>query len=158
VECHIPTLYLHSADFHEPNEFNRPGALTPRHIKNVIALPISVQQSVDGYAVSAFTDLKRHSMCDEENRRLCNEELRQDNVPEDLFMTARLWDLGTSAPYCHRGDCATLTEAIRAHGGEARPSAEAFAKLPRGAKVELIEFLRTLGAEPLSPVSAAQTR
>jgi len=86
-------------------------------------------------------------MCDETINRLCNEKLRQDNVPQDEFVTAKLWDLSTSAPYCHRGDCTTITEAISVHGGDARESLEKFNELLDNEKRELVLFLSKLGSE-----------
>jgi hypothetical protein len=90
-------------------------------------------------------------MCDNEVRHFCNERLRQDNVPQELFMTLRLWDLATSAPYCHRGDCSTVTEAILAHGGEARAARDRFIDLPASSRRSLIDFLLSLGARQIAP-------
>lgn len=143
--CHRPRTYLNSNVFTEPNQFNRPGSLTPTYTKNVVRASLPLQRDVRGYFIEPFTDFRRHVMCDSSQRRLCNEELKQDNVPLDQFMTSRLWDLATSAPYCHRGDCATLTEAIQAHGGDARESAKQFDRLDSGKKRELVAFLLKLG-------------
>ena len=145
ANCHRPRSYLKSNVFAEPNPFNRPGSLTPPYTTNVIRAPLLLQQDAKGYFIEPFTDFRRHTMCDSNQRRLCNEELKQDNVPLDQFMTARLWDLATSAPYCHRGDCGTLTEAIQAHGGEATDSAQRFGQLDPLEKRRLIAFLLTLG-------------
>ncbi|MBM3783846.1 MAG: hypothetical protein FJW30_05765 [Acidobacteria bacterium] len=144
--CHRPRTYIKSNVFSEPNPFNRPGSLTPTYTTNVIRAPLVLQRDSKGYYIEAFTDFQRHVMCDSNQRRLCNEELKQDNVPLDQFMTARLWDLATSAPYCHRGDCGTLTEAIQAHGGEATASAQRFGELDSQEKRNLIAFLLTLGS------------
>jgi len=65
-------------------------------------------------------------------------------------MTPRLWDLATSGPYCHRGDCSTISEAILAHGGEARAARERFWALSRDEKKSLVDFLRSLGAEQIA--------
>lgn len=145
ANCHRPRTYLKSNVFVEPNPFNRPGSLTPTYTSNVIRAPLPIQRDAKGYFIEAFTDFRRHVMCDNNQRRLCNEELKQDNVPLNQFMTARLWDLATSAPYCHRGDCSTLTEAIRSHGGEAKESLLQFEQLNARDKRKLIAFLLTLG-------------
>jgi AcrR family transcriptional regulator len=76
--------------------------------------------------VAAFTDLKRHVICDTDDPFFCNERLRQDFVPTNQFMTARLWDVGSSAPYGHRGDLTTVSEVIVHHSGEAKSSKQAF--------------------------------
>jgi Di-haem oxidoreductase, putative peroxidase len=145
--CHMPRVHLISNIFTEPSSLNRPGSLTPSYVKHTVQMPLSIQRDANGYYIDAFTDFRRHNMCDLERNRLCNEELKQDNVPLDLFMTSRLWDLATSGPYCHRGDCATITEAIRAHGGEARSSANNFDALSDNDKRELVGFLLTLGSK-----------
>ncbi len=62
-------------------------------------------------------------------------------------MTMKLWDLATSAPYGHRGDCGTLSEVILAHGGEARAARQKFQSLSDAKKRSMIEFLLSLGAE-----------
>jgi hypothetical protein len=144
--CHVPSLPLRSQRFSEPNPYNRPGTLTPQYTTNVVALELPRPPGVTSVdEVRLFSDLRRHVMCDQDRQRLCNEELKQDNVPREQFMTARLWDLATSAPYCHRGDCATVTEAIEAHGGEGRAASEAFQRLPPAGKRALIGYLLSLG-------------
>jgi len=148
--CHMPTMSLQSRIFKEPNEFNREGVMTPGETKNQIEMPLKLETAGkgagQGYVIHAFTDLKRHVICDSKRSFLCNERKKQDKVPTNEFMTPRLWDLHTKAPYCHRGDCTTLTEAIEAHGGEANAVTDAFDALPRADKVTLIAFLKSLGA------------
>jgi hypothetical protein len=151
ANCHRPTLPLESTTFTEPSEFNRPGALTPEDSTATFSIDIqSSSGSVEpgakgGLLVSAYTDLKRHTICDDDISFLCNERIRQDGVPVDQFLTSKLWDLKLSAPYCHRGDCSTLSEAILYHGGEARNSRDQFLELPDSEKRILIKFLLSLG-------------
>jgi CxxC motif-containing protein (DUF1111 family) len=144
--CHIPNMYLQSRVFSEPNEFNREGVMTPAETNNVIKMPLPLEKAAKGYVIHAFSDLKRHVMCDTKRNFLCNERKKQDKVPLNEFMTSRLWDLNTKAPYCHRGDCTSITEAIVAHGGEASGSTDAFEALPRQDKITLVRFLKSLGA------------
>jgi CxxC motif-containing protein (DUF1111 family) len=120
--------------------------MSARDTGHLVSLPLDVPSDTDGAFVEMYSDLKRHSMCDEEVRHFCNEERRQDNVHPSLFMTPRLWDLATSAPYCHRGDCTTLTEAVLAHGGEARASREGFRRLPEEQQRVVVAFLMSLGS------------
>jgi cytochrome c peroxidase len=153
ASCHIPAIVLNSSIFFEPNKFNRPGALTPQYTANTIALNLESNLNMDDrgrYIARAFTDLKRHRMCDREVRFLCNEMRKQDNVGLELFMTQKLWDLATSGPYCHRGDCTTLGEAILVHGGEGRASRDAFVMAPMEDKRALIAYLNTLGRAEVS--------
>jgi cytochrome c peroxidase len=147
ANCHTPRTRLTSNVFAGPGPYNRPGAMSTRDATAIVRTPLDIPRHEDGYAVSMYSDLKRHRMCDAEVRHFCNEQIRQDNVEQELFMTMRLWDLATSAPYGHRGDCGTLSEAILAHGGEARPAREKFVKLSDDEKRALIAFLLSLGAE-----------
>ena len=144
--CHVPSMHLQSNVFNEPNEFNREGVMTPAETKNHIKMPLKLERDGKGYVLHAFTDLKRHVICDTNRNFLCNERKKQDKVPLNEFMTPRLWDLNTKAPYCHRGDCTTITEAIEAHGGEASAVTDAFDALPRADKVSLVAFLKSLGS------------
>ena len=117
------------------------------YTNNVIKLDLRqyLDRSPDGlFVVRAFTDLKRHDMCDLEVNALCNEERRQDNVAVRVFMMQKLWDLATSAPYCHRGDCTSLSEAILVHGGEGRAARELFLNCPMQDKRSLLAFLNSL--------------
>jgi CxxC motif-containing protein (DUF1111 family) len=146
AECHTPRTRLRSNVFSEPGPFNRPGAMSAKDATTIVRTALDVPPEADGYVVAMYSDLKRHQMCDNEVRHFCNERLRQDNVRQELFMTMRLWDAATSAPYGHRGDCGTLSEVILAHGGEGRPARENFLALSDVKKRELIEFLLSLGA------------
>jgi hypothetical protein len=144
--CHISSMHLQSNTFNEPNEFNREGVMSPAETRNHIKMPLKLERDGKGFVLHAFTDLKRHTMCDEKRHFFCNERKKQDKVPLNEFMTPRLWDLNTKAPYCHRGDCTTITEAIEAHGGEASAATDAFDALPRVDKVSLVRFLKSLGS------------
>jgi hypothetical protein len=144
--CHKPALHLQSNVFNEPNEFNREGVLAPADTTNHIRMPLPLARDGAGYVINAYTDLKRHVMCDDKRKYFCNERKKQDKVPLNEFMTPRLWDLHTKAPYCHRGDCTSITEAIVAHGGEAGASADAFDALTRNDKITLVQFLKQLGS------------
>lgn len=143
--CHVPAIDVAAAVFVEPNKLNRPGTLTPNYTKNVVKMSLAADKDSNG-RIAFYSDFRRHNMCDSTQSMLCNEELIQDNVPKNLFMTARLWDLATSAPYCHRGNCPTVTDAIRAHGGEGSASVREFEKLSSAQKRELIRFLLSLGS------------
>jgi len=154
--CHVPELVLHTGFFSEPSPYNRPGAIIPADVSGVVEIRLPVTDTSSGIRtsnsgdliVSAYTDLKRHVICDEEVSFLCNEKIRQDNVSTDEFLTAKLWSVATSAPYCHRGDCSTLSEAILYHGGEAREARLSFLSLTDGDKKAVIRFLLSLGRAP----------
>lgn len=123
----------------------------PTDVGGQIAVPLSfspdsaVSKDATGQlSVAAYTDLKRHLICDEDDPFFCNEQRRQDFVPIDQFLTSKLWDAGTSAPYGHRGDLPTLSEAILHHSGEAKEVKRAFLSLPSDQKTAIISFLRSL--------------
>jgi len=145
--CHTPKTPIQSNLFTEPGRFNRPGAMSTKDTATIVQVRLDVPAKNGQLFVQMYSDLKRHRMCDAEVRHFCNEGLRQDNVNEELFMTARLWNLATSAPYCHRGDCSTISEAILAHGGEARVAREKFIALATSKKKSLVKFLLALGME-----------
>lgn len=152
--CHLSALELSSPIFSEPNHFNRPGALSSKYDPYSIRMNLSryLDKVDDKYIVRAFTDLKRHDMCDDDIKFFCNEKRKQDNVGLELFMTMKLWDLATSGPYCHRGNCSTITEAIDGHGGEGRASRDVYVASPSSERRALISYLLTLGkGDELSP-------
>jgi CxxC motif-containing protein (DUF1111 family) len=67
------------------------------------------------------------------------------------WRTAPLWGLGFSealaegnARFLHDGRARSIEEAILWHGGEALASREAFRKLPKAEREELVRFLRSL--------------
>ncbi len=60
-----------------------------------------------------------------------------------FFLTRKLWDVGNSAPYGHRGDVSTITETILFHGDEGRPSREAFLALSVQDQKSLAQFLKS---------------
>jgi len=50
--------------------------------------------------------------------------------------------------YGHRGDLTTITDAILAHGGEARASRDAFVELGSKQQASVVKFLKTLQILP----------
>ena len=94
--------------------------------------------------VPVFSDLKRHVIADTARPHYANEVLAQRFVNRDAFLTARLWGVGSTAPYGHRGDLTTLHEAIIHHGGEANPSRQAYEDLDESDRRRVIAFLQTL--------------
>ena len=155
--CHKPELELSSTIFTEPNPFNPPGTCAnaadgcPDYSFD-LSTKAGLNKNPDGTAtVRAYTDLKRHDLCDEDINWFCNEQLAQgradaiDGTPgTHFFLTRKLWDVGNTAPYGHRGDISTITEAILQHGGEGRASRDAFAASPVMDQKALVNFLKTL--------------
>jgi CxxC motif-containing protein (DUF1111 family) len=110
--------------------------------------------------VRAFTDLKRHDLNDAELHHFDNERVPQGQLngfadaadftippaarSTGAFLSRKLWDVGNSDPYGHRGDLTTLTEAIWFHGGEARAERDFYFALPQARQDEVIEFLKSM--------------
>src|SRR5215468_10469499 len=80
--------------------------------------------------------------------RLVSIRMAQNGVPTNQFITRKLWDVGNTAPYGHRGDLTTITEAILHHAGEARLARERFSSLSKDQQGEIIEFLKQLQILP----------
>lgn len=151
-ECHIPALPLDSLVFHDPGPFDTAGTLRQSDVGTPLALDLATldwakalpRDDQDRVLVPLYGDLKRHKIADAANDTFGNELLAQRFVARDVFITAELWGVGSTAPYGHRGDLTTLNEAILAHGGEARESRKAYAALPETDRQSIIAFLRSL--------------
>jgi cytochrome c peroxidase len=170
--CHVPRLILDSPVFTEPGPYNPPGNLNARDVTRPFGFDLTrdgpgphLERLPGGRAVvAAFTDLKRHDLSDGTYRHFANEKVPQGSLtgtappaafteppqprPVRQFLTRRLWDVGNTNPYGHRGDLTTLTEAIHFHGGEARSTRDAFFRLPPEGQAAVIEFLKALQALP----------
>jgi hypothetical protein len=164
TSCHVPSMALNSRHFVEPNPYNPAGNCKsaqdgcPSYSFDMTKTgdkPRLEKGPKDTAIIRAYTDLKRHNLCDDENspdpiRWFCNEQLAQGRPDQDgkpgaeFFLTRKLWDVGNTAPYGHRGDISTITEAILYHGGEARASRDAFAAKPVEDQKALVAFLKTL--------------
>lgn len=163
--CHVPMLELDSAVFTEPYALNPAGtwadtsAVYSFDMTEEGEYPRLESNGSGGAEVWAFTDLKRHNLCDAEGTEdaityFCNENLAQGRPDQDgmpgtaFFLTRKLWDVGNSSPYGHRGDLTTISEAILMHGGEGRASRDAFAALSADSQADVVTFLKTLQVVP----------
>jgi CxxC motif-containing protein (DUF1111 family) len=152
--CHVPAMTLRSRFFTEPNPFNPPGNLqTSAHpltfdVTRDGEKPRLERTPEGGAIVRAYTDLKRHDLCDSTDAFFCNERIPQAGISTRQFLTRKLWDAGNSAPYGHRGDLTTLTEAIDHHHGEAKATRHTFFSLSPPQRAQIIEFLKTLQILP----------
>ncbi len=171
ASCHTPEMVLESRHFVEPNPFNPPGTCSDLAVCPEFSYDMTAQgegphleRGPRGTAiVRAYTDLKRHNLCDAEINHYCNEQLAQGRPAQDgrpgaeFFLTRKLWDVGNSAPYGHRGDLSTIAEAILAHGGEGRAARDAFAARSEAEQRALVKFLKTLQVLPAgSPRAVVQ--
>lgn len=165
--CHMPSMTLDFPVFTEPSGLNPVG--THADQEALVAIDLVLETAgpklevapMGGVIVRAYTDFKRHNLCDPADavdavRHFCNETLDQGRPAQDgrpgaeFFLTRRLWDVGNSAPYGHRGDLTTIAEAIQAHGGEARAMRDGFMAAPRADQLALVRFLKSLQVLPPS--------
>ncbi|WP_417688707.1 hypothetical protein [Roseibium sp.] len=150
--CHKPALPLESLVFQDPNPFENAGTLRPSDVEAPIRIDLGTLEWVktlpkdeEGRTlVPLFGDLKRHRIADAARETLGNELLGQRFVARDVFITAELWGIGSTAPYGHRGDITDLGDIIEAHGGEATDARKAYSALPDEDKENVIAFLRSL--------------
>jgi hypothetical protein len=151
TDCHVPVMKLDRRVFQEANPFNPEWK-----IPFAVAKPVGFDMTTDGEfprleptpdggaLVRAYTDLKRHSLCDDADQFFCNEKLVQPGIAASTFLTRKLWDIGSSMAFGHRGDLSTISEAIEHHAGEARPSLTRYQSLSPYERAAIVEFLKTL--------------
>ena len=99
------------------------------------------------WLIPLYSDLKRHLIVDERVNALGNELQAQRFVERDVFLTPRLWGVGSTAPYGHNGAFRMLDEIIVAHGGDARFARDAYVALEPGERESIVAFLRSLVIE-----------
>ncbi len=153
--CHRATMPLDSLVFRDPGPVETAGTLRETDVEQPLAYDLSLMPWADTlerddagrWLVPLFGDLKRHVVTDKQIDALGNELLAQRFVERGAFMTSELWGVASTGPYGHRGDMTTLDEVIRAHGGEARTSRDAYVGAEDAARVALIAYLRTLVIE-----------
>jgi CxxC motif-containing protein (DUF1111 family) len=157
ADCHRPALVLNNSVYSEPNPFNPAGTLRPSDVAHPFTFDLTregpgprLERMSDGRAiVRAFTDLKRHRM----GSLLGNEQLVQEGVPTDAFITRKLWGIASEPPFLHNGRATTLTEAVLAHGGEAQAARDAFTALNASDRSGVVEFLKSLRILPAGATS-----
>lgn len=159
ASCHIPSLTLNNTKFCDPDPMNPPNTFNDTSQSYCFDLH---QVGLKGNAVVAYTDLKRHVICDNNKPHYCNEpvspvQASDSNfaIPHDQFLTAKLWDAGNSSPYGHRGDLDTIFAAIINHGGEATATESQFAALPDSDQAAIVSFIHTLDM-PILPARRDQ--
>jgi CxxC motif-containing protein (DUF1111 family) len=97
-------------------------------------------------AVQLFSDLKRHDMGPGLAER--HSDTNHPHISASTWLTRPLWGLAETAPYLHDGRAATIPDAIRAHGGEAQESRDAFEALSPDDQASLHVFLLSLTRTP----------
>jgi CxxC motif-containing protein (DUF1111 family) len=141
--------------FTDPAPYDMAGTLRAGEVKKGIVIDLSQQPFAQRlrkndkgeWLIPLFSDLKRHLIVDSEVDALGNELQAQRFVERDVFLTPRLWGVGSTAPYGHRGDFRMLEEIIAAHGGEARFARDAYLALAKPERDTVIAYLRSLVIE-----------
>jgi len=169
-QCHRPTLVIHDPVFHVPSQspYYRdavfPGGQHPRAegvdpIRPVSYdmtrdLPDNIVETPDGdevhlgvfepdpqgsAAIPLYADLKRHDM----GPGLAD-AIDEAGTGPSVWLTRPLWGVGSTDPYLHDGRATTLDEAIRAHGGEALVTREAYVALTDAERTQVVAFLENM--------------
>ena len=149
--CHIPNLTIQHdrrvADLetvYDPvrgqfnNLFATAAALITPVNDNSPYPPLKAPLGARFVVKNIFTDFKRHDLGANFHER------NYDGSVRTIFLTTPLWGVGSTAPYGHDGRSINLTEVILRHGGEAQAARDAFARLSREDRAEMLEFLNTL--------------
>ena len=153
--CHVKTLPLKSLVFTDPAPYDMAGTLRSGEVEAPIVIDLSVlpfaktlQKNDQGaWLIPLMSDLKRHLVVDEQVNALGNELQAQRFVERDVFLTPRLWGVGSTAPYGHNGAFRMLDEIIAAHGGDARFSRDQYLALDPDKRDAVVAFLRALAIE-----------
>jgi hypothetical protein len=155
ASCHIESLPLKSLVFTDPAPYDMAGTLRASEVKAPIRIDLSAlpfattlkRNDKGEWLIPLLSDLKRHLVVDETVNALGNEFQAQRFVERDVFLTPRLWGVGSTAPYGHNGAFRMLDEIIAAHGGEARFARDAYLALDPEKRESVVAFLRSLVIE-----------
>jgi CxxC motif-containing protein (DUF1111 family) len=94
--------------------------------------------SLDRVTYHPYSDFLLHDMGS------LGDDIEQGSATGKEMRTAPLWGLRFLTAYLHDGRATTLEQAITAHQGQGRASADRFAALSNGARTKLLAFLRSL--------------
>jgi hypothetical protein len=120
--CHVPMMVLESPTLVLDG---MPPIDLSQHVQG-----LRYEETLGGYPVWLFSDLKRHDMGTANLARHV-----QRGVALGEYLTPRLWGAADSAPYLHDGRAPSFDYAIAGHDGEgaaARAAFEALAHEDRG--------------------------
>ncbi len=153
--CHVKTLPLKSMVFTDPAPYDMAGTLRTGEVKKPIVIDLSTlpfaktlkKNDKGEWLIPLMSDLKRHLIVDEQVNVLGNELQAQRFVERDVFLTPRLWGVGSTAPYGHNGGFRMLDEIIAAHGGDARPARDEYLALDPDKRDDVVAYLRSLVIE-----------
>ena len=132
ASCHTPMVVLRDPIF-------RRGDVSIDLSREAEHPRIAYDESLEGYPVFLFSDLRRHDLGQENASRHVDA-----GVPVEEWLTRPLWGLADSGPWLHDGSATTLDQTIERHGGEASASREGFRALDFHQKGDLRVFLMSL--------------
>ena len=151
ASCHMQTLPLKSLVFTDPAPYDMAGTLRTGETHGVIRIDLGAaclredaQEERQGRVArslsTAISNVTSSSTKGQRARqRIAGPAVRRARrVPH-----ARLWGVGSTAPYGHNGAFRMLDEIIAAHGGEARFARDAYLALSPDEQDTVIAFLRT---------------
>lgn len=155
ADCHVPELPIDNPRLLEPGPYNARGTLSS---SDVAPMTIDLSEAGPGphlerndagqFVARIYTDFKRHPIADDERPHWGNETVHERRLPRNVFLTRRLWAVGNTDPYGHRGDVTTLAEAIHHHGGRARDARLRFEGLPPEDRRAVVAFLKSMQILP----------
>jgi cytochrome c553 len=150
--CHTPLLRLDDPRFPLFDPLAPAGA--PTMVLSLLdngELPQLSRTATNGpVLVPLFSDLRRHDMgpalADYKDVPVRPTPLATPSgtVGARMFLSTRLWGVGSTPPYLHNATAITLDEAIRRHDGEAHDSRVLYENLPAEQRGYLLDFLNSL--------------
>ena len=141
ASCHVPRLVLARSTVTIRAPGSEPVVLDLA--RDAEAPRLTYDAEAGGYPVHVYSDFKRHDLGD----RNASRHLHQ-GLGRRLYLTRRLWGVGTSGPYFHDGASPTLDDAIARHGGEAEFARAAWAAAAPDERTALRVFLTALRRAP----------
>jgi di-heme oxidoreductase (putative peroxidase) len=157
ASCHTPELTLKNHIFTEPSQHpayrkdNFPAGMGTVAMGLDPANPVRVDLTTDPrlpfkadpgtgeVRVPLFSDLKRHDLGKEDA-----EGIDEVGTGASVFLSKPLWGVGSTPPYMHDGRAATLTDAVKYHGGEGNASRQAFLHLSPEDQAKVVEYMKNL--------------
>jgi hypothetical protein len=148
ARCHVPELPLRSARWVERPDEASPGLALDLVADNQVRPRLGqFDKGRSTIPVALFSDLRRHDM----GPGLA--ERAEGGAGPTVFLTRPLWGIADRTFFLHDGRARSLAQAIRLHGGEAQPAADAYGGLSPEAARELEVFLLSLRRFPQGRIS-----
>jgi hypothetical protein len=135
--CHVPMMVLENPKLEVEG---LPPIDLSRHVGGS---GLRYDESLGGYPVWLFSDLKRHDM-----GKINAAQHLQRGVGLQDYLTPRLWGVADSAPYLHDGRAPSFDYAIAGHDGEGAAARAAFLALSLEDRGRIRVYLMSLRRAP----------